>query len=42
MVKGHSDSERGNLLLPHGTGLLFLISRSGQVGLGQVRSGQSV
>ena len=27
MVKDHSDSERGNLLLPHG--LLFLISSKG-------------
>ena len=27
MVKDHSDSERGNLLLPHG--LLFLISSNG-------------
>ena len=27
MVKGHSDSKRGNLLLPHG--LLFLTSSKG-------------
>ena len=27
MVKDHSDSERGNLLLPHG--LLFLINSNG-------------
>ena len=27
MIKDHSDSERGNLLLPHG--LLFLISSKG-------------